>query len=496
MSRLNEILGQALSEARFDIGRVGSTEGHPSRSYALRREEIVSVGQLREIFEQGVRDDGGDRVARSAHLVCSEESISELVNFLWEKLESYIDPKTERIGHAFPPFSGSGSEGHVSLQEDGRLMISSITPVESFARALVKGSALVGSEYIASLVMGWAEGEPIRYRTCAILNGIVIDEPLAIGKGVQIIVLPTSTSELAKHLASLPSTSLGEHSGRTMVMIDSSESPSLFRPGGSRQSGGVQAPTHPQSTVEIVCRALSLLSDTYVDAEACWNDYLELRDWLPISVGLTWSLSSGVPRGQRQNDRFLRKDHQTGMVTVSAEGRPYWEYREAELTGVLNALAEPQFRKLGTATSRWMKSKNPSDGLVDQFVDLRMAIESLYLQDFTNEQSQEMRFRLALFGAWFLGTNFQDRKLIRKTLRDAYDRASGAVHTGEIEPNTENRELLADAQELCRRGILRMLKEGFPLDWGDLVLGGIPETSISGEKGEAHQTGLPYPCGN
>ena len=184
------------------------------------------------------------------------------------------------------------------------------------------------------------------------------------------------------------------------------------------------------------------------------------------------------------------------MVTVSAEGRAYLEFREAELTGVLNALAKPQFRKLGTATSRWMKSKNPSDGLVDQFVDLRMAIESLYLQDFANEQSQEMRFRLALFGAWFLGTDFQDRKLIRKTLRDAYDRASGAVHTGEIEFNAENRKLLADAQELCRRGILRMLKEGFPLDWGDLVLGGIPETSISGEKGQAHQTGLPYPCGN
>ena len=102
-----------------------------------------------------------------------------------------------------------------------------------------------------------------------------------------------------------------------------------------------------------------------------------------------------------------------------------------------------------------MKSKNPADGLVDQFVDLRMAIESLFLQDFANENSQEMRFRLALFGAWFLGTDFQDRKLIRKTLRAAYDRASGAVHTGEIEFNTENHELLADAQDLCRRGILK-----------------------------------------
>ena len=481
MNRLNKILDHALSESRFDIGRVESTEGHPLRSYAVRPDEVVSVGQLRQIFEEGVREYGHDKVAKSAQLVSKEGPISELVNLLRDKLESYIDPKTDRIGHAFPPFSGSGSEGHISFHEDGRLMISCVTPLASFARALVRGSALVGSEHIASLVSGWAEGEPIRYRTCAILNGIVIDEPLAFGKGVKAIVLPSSTSELAKHLASLASTSLGEYSGRTMVIIDSSASPSLFHPDDGLQRDSVQASTQSNSTVEVVCHLFSLLSDIHVDAEACWNDYVELRDWLPINIGFRWSLSSGVPRGQSENNKFFRKDHQTDMFTASTDVGANLKFREADLTEVLDALMEPRFRKLGTATSRWMKSKNPSDGLVDQFVDLRMAIEALYLQDFASEQSQEMRFRLSLFGAWFLGTDFQDRKLIRKTLRDAYDRASGAVHTGEIEPNTENRKLLADAQELCRRGILKMLKEGFPPDWGDLVLGGIPETNISGE---------------
>ena len=36
------------------------------------------------------------------------------------------------------------------------------------------------------------------------------------------------------------------------------------------------------------------------------------------------------------------------------------------------------------------------------YIDLRIALESLYLRDFANEHSQEMRFRLALFGAWHL----------------------------------------------------------------------------------------------
>ena len=55
-----------------------STEGHPLRSYAARPSEVVSVGQLREIFEQGVREYEDDKVAKSAQLVCNEEPISEL----------------------------------------------------------------------------------------------------------------------------------------------------------------------------------------------------------------------------------------------------------------------------------------------------------------------------------------------------------------------------------------------------------------------------------
>ena len=52
------------------------------------------------------------------------------------------------------------------------------------------------------------------------------------------------------------------------------------------------------------------------------------------------------------------------------------------------------------------------------------------------EHSQEMRFRLALFGAWHLADSPDERRSIRKTLRDAYDTASKAVHLGEIPDGT------------------------------------------------------------
>ena len=87
-----------------------------------------------------------------------------------------------------------------------------------------------------------------------------------------------------------------------------------------------------------------------------------------------------------------------------------------------------RWRRCGSPTShlriaadRWRRSKR-SDGyarLVDQYIDLRLALESLYLKDFVNEHSQEMRFRLALFGAWHLGGSLDERRSIRKTLRYA-----------------------------------------------------------------------------
>ena len=62
-----------------------------------------------------------------------------------------------------------------------------------------------------------------------------------------------------------------------------------------------------------------------------------------------------------------------------------------------------------------------------------------------------------------------ERRFIRGALRDAYDTASKAVHEGELPKAMK--PTLSTAQDLCRRGILKLLREGPPDDWGDLLLG-------------------------
>ena len=127
-------------------------------------------------------------------------------------------------------------------------------------------------------------------------------------------------------------------------------------------------------------------------------------------------------------------------------------------------------KKLQIAVDRWRRSMAEDAQLEDRYIDLRIALEAIYLKDFGNERSQEMRFRLALCGAWHLGVDFEDRRSTRKALRDAYDTASRAVHEGEVPKDAAR--VLPTAQDLCRRGILRLLREGPPKDWGDLLLGG------------------------
>lgn len=477
MEGLAMILDTALSESRFDIGRLESTQGHPLRSYATRPEETVSAGHLRCIFERRYQEPGDQNVARSAQLICPEGRISELRDHLQETLARYIDPDTGHIGHAWPLISRSGGTGRAIFQDGGLLTLSSVTPLEDFAKALVKASALAGPKRIASLVDGWGSGEPLRYRTCAILTGVSTDARLELGDGVTISILPTANAELAKSLPVAAHTRLEEYSGGTIVAIDTVSSPGFFRPLGDRRNDEVQVTTSSNINVESVRQALSLVLNADVGAQACWNDYQELADWFPSDLGILWSETSGGPEYRREINRAIRADGQTGGFTVWAGDYLEGEFEDAYLARVLNTLSKPGSAKLRTATTRWMRSKNPADGLADQYIDLRITMESLFLTNDPNQRNQEMRYRLALSGAWFLGASLEDRKRIRKILVSAYDVASRAVHNGEVDSRAINRQLLADAQDLCRKGIFKMLEEGPPTDWLELVLGGVPASA-------------------
>ena len=319
----------------------------------------------------------------------------QLIQAVRSALEDFIDLKTGRLGHAFPIDNNgmirtSGGERGIAHQEFES------TP-ENFSESLLRASTIIGVDEATKLLSDWKHGEPIRFKTSTILNGLVLDNRHCPRDDIEIAPLPLTTSELP--------------------------------------------------------RLLFLWTE---QAEAA---PLSLNDWGAM--------------GDDNLDHFWWKskslNSHTGTVSIEhMDDASIARLDETELLNVIQALLGSD-RKLRIAVDRWKRSMRPYTPVADRYIDLRIALETLYLKDFLNENSAEMRFRLSLFGAWHLGKTLEKHREIRKVLRDAYDKASGAVHGGEV--SDDGSSTLPRAQKLCRQGILKLLQEAPPDDWGDMILG-------------------------
>ena len=476
MEQLKELLGVAVGRATFDVGRIVWREGGDVISYASRPQELVTPQQLSQmIAAKGWRAKDFRRASRARLIVC-DRALLELERHVRFLLQDYVDPETDRIGHAFPTGGNEESySGHPIIDDDSILNIRSwSSPVASFTKALVKGASVVGTKTVVCQLLGWLEGdEPVKYRTAAILNGVAFTEPLASLEGVHIEPLPLSSDELPVHLPQLSGMSADDYMGRTVLYIDYEASPALFRPGASSLVETFKVRNVADVGFDIACEAMSLESDTCVETGFYWCHYEGLPGLTEARDGNSWSFDGKRYESWHLTTRGNLIDrYSEGVGTLLPDGSSGPLPAEERLIDTLRAIkALGAGHPVRTSISRWMKSKGSRNVLVDSFIDLRIALETLYLQDFLNETtSQEMRFRLPLFGAWHLGSKFEDRQNIRKQLRDSYDTASVAVHGGSIS-HVQKEELLSTGQGLCRRGIYKMLNEGPPDDWGDLILG-------------------------
>ncbi len=476
MRELTELLDSVLGQTTFDS----------------RSAEKITPGQLRDAFESNGWHDDEIISAREAEPNIPDELLSQLNNCLRSLLKEYITSghlrfglgqaqETDFIGHAFP----INEHGHPISYIPPKMIfcpnyfdlayISRVSTVADFTRGVIKGAAVLGSERVTHLLSDWLEGKPVKYGTSALLNGPPVKAPLNPVDGAHIEPLPLSSDRLDASLPRRRGTSgngVFDYLGRTLVSIDSEVKPALFRPETRPSAQDIQVKPIGGVNIATVCQALSLESDDYVDAGLYWNDYQELD---AFSLGVdetTWFMGNAGVRSWSSPVTW-RTDWFTGVTTLEFNGeQPMLDISEEQLARTFAALkALKDSHKSRIAVSRWAKSKDSGEPLVDRFIDLRIALECLYVQDFLDaKQTQEMRFKLSLFGAWHLGSDFDERKRIRKKLRQVYDAASKAVHSGDLE-YFEYQQLLSTAQDLCRRGILKLLREGPPRDWGDLILG-------------------------
>ena len=442
-------------------------------TFLIHREgesRFLSPEELRTILNRRNWGDEERLSASQATLVVPGEALLQLVGQLRLLLRDYITPDQEMVGCGWP---GARSDATTQVRfEYNTLPVGQfVSSLDTFVRSLVRAAAILGSERVTSLFSGWLEGEPLRYRTSTVIDVPGLEDSLELVAGVRTDPLPRSTDKLPASLYKAAGDTGEEYIGRTLLSVDYLISPPLFRPRIDQSEVVVNASPKSNVDVQTVCQALSLVLDTNVEPDFCWNDFQELAAFDPPTLDMRLTNDGGAFPNRGHRGRTINRDRHTGVLTIARDNKPTQEVDPDQVRNVLHSLVETDLGRIRPAVSRWIKSKRARGDLADSFIDLRIALESLYLKDFLGDHSQEMRFRLSLFGAWYLGTNLSERREIRKTLRAAYDKASAAAHDGDIDPTTENRELLIHSQDLCRQGILKYLREGPPYDWGDLILG-------------------------
>ena len=198
-----------------------------------------------------------------------------------------------------------------------------------------------------------------------------------------------------------------------------------------------------QSTIYSFCEALSLSCNHYIHPGCAWPN----GDIMAFISGSFWQTTNSSevftnkPMSQEQLDKALEI------------------YNNRYHNTILKSSLDVSIR-------RWLKSKRHISTLTDKFIELRVALEALFL----NDCKGEFQYRLATRGALYLGENFKERKEYYDILRDAYNIASKAVHGEEVNIK-KHKKLLENAQDIYRKGILKMLQQGQRPDWEKIVLG-------------------------
>ena len=363
-----------------------------------------------------------------------------LVDEIGLRLRNYVNPETRCVGNGLAYVRGG--------------MLN--PPLEGFVDNLVCTAAALGTKRVVQLLSDWSDGKPVLYQRRAVLFGGRVEHPIELPQeGIHIDSMPTSFGELP---SVVPITlryvvsSMGSDSvlGKPVLSVPCSDGPILYMPASKTDVEIRREWAHgklPEFSMDTFCEALSLASNGCIQPKHEWS---HAPDLMLFTLGGGGSISRTGISDTRNS--------------VSLTQRHLEDARELFL--IRNGLSEKARRSLNVSIHRWIKSKGEST-TQNKLIELRIALEALYLKDVGGEMS----YRLGTRGAWHLGGNQEERRTIFSILRRVYDLASKVVHTRSIrDTEDEQIKILKDGQDACRRGILMVLKHGEP-NWDEQVLG-------------------------
>ena len=413
MSELVGLLQNAVERSEFHAGS------------KLR----VNAVELRSLYADG------EKWRLYSVTKCPDDALNGLISGMEECLRDFVNHECGFMGY------GVDHVGGVVTRRS----------VKDIALLLIRAGASLGTERPLCVFRGWLEKQSLHHRIVGLLNGVSVERTLGLAGGIEIRQasdLLQANPGVVRLRRSLDDWRVGQ----VEISIDVKVEPAFFRYDNELEYGE-KGVTHSWaggtlrlSLFHDFFDALSLSCNHCIRPSDVWMDMGDIVAFGDGSFSLPWRVF-----------QMMETSPSTPLSQERLENA--WECL------VMRSNLQGQIASLDVSISRWMKSKQSESSLTDKFIELRVSLEALFLDN----AQHELRFRLATQGAIYLGDSLEKREKFHKILLSAYDAGSTAVHGKEVDKS--KRGLLKDAQDLCRMGILKILAEGTKPDWKKLVLG-------------------------
>ncbi len=440
----------------------------PATQFRAAGGTTYSTGELRQTIAQARWGAPETQEALSARPeTAGNDAIARVVEYLRNWLNEYIDPDTDRIGHSIPIIGYDPTVIGYSPDLAEQYHASSSLP--RLAGSLIRAATVLGPDPTARLLSQWANTRSWRFRICVLLDGVHVEDCLESDLGLRVYRLPMSSDLLPLSMPLLKWDLLNRVLGHTVLEVDAFTRPAFFRPPGYNEGHPALQTCTVLGTVPLdtFWLALSLVCNRRISLAWSWNDYGEAGAFIHGR-----RIATTVPRRTSGLSSTMSYDAERNLTRLSWNGPSAPNLCAGHLHRALELLSELQQRmdsdsRFRIAVTRWARAVSTDASYENRVIDLRIALESIYL----DSDNSELGFRLAVTGARYLGETLAERKAIRKSLAEFYRLASRVIHGTDFDSTKNSSVTLVDtATKLCCDSILKIVEQRNQPDWTDILL--------------------------
>ena len=154
MEELKILLDQAAAKTKFDMGDHATSEHTSVTTFRGTPEETLSATEYRKIVENMRQEDDLCLQTPRVYSRFPDKALNAISELLREILSDHVDVGTDTIGHACR--IGSSSQNRNMTQgRSGIVSVDYVSSIQEFSEALIRGSVVLGSENMVSLLSHW-----------------------------------------------------------------------------------------------------------------------------------------------------------------------------------------------------------------------------------------------------------------------------------------------------------------------------------------------------